>query len=136
VPGSEPDELGRTAARLCTAAERVLEQAPSRVSGADWDPTEEEPLSETAHWADQFRRWERTGEHPYLSLRPGLEPGAALADSLLQALDGVLSRPEDYGLDIDASFRREVEGVMAEYLRLRKTGVGGPGGVNAELWQR
>jgi len=52
------------------------------------------------------------------------------------ALGSVLRRPEDYGLDLDASFRREVEGVMAEYLRLRKTGVGGPGLVNAELWQR
>jgi hypothetical protein len=106
------------------------------VSSADWDPTEEEPLSETVHWVDQFRRWERTGEDPHLSLRPGLEPGAALADSLLLALGSVLRLPDDYGLDIDASFRREVEGVMAEYLRLRKTGVGGPGLVNAELWQR
>ena len=114
----------------------MLDQAPSPVSGADWDPAEEEPLSETAHWVDEFRRWERTAEHPYLSLRPGLEPGAALADSLLQALGGVLSRPEDYGLDLDASFGREIESVMAEYLRLRKTGIGGPGLVNAELWQR
>jgi hypothetical protein len=59
-----------------------------------------------------------------------------LADQVLIAV-GYLSLPwEDYGIDLNESLRTEIEELMAEYLRVRRTGAGGPGSMNAELWQR
>ena len=100
------------------------------------DYDDEDPLRDAAHAVEEYQRWESTGQHSFIALRPGLEPQIALADQMLIAV-GYLSRPwEDYGIDLNESLRTEIEELMAEYLRVRKTGAGGPGSMNAELRQR
>ena len=51
---------------------------------------------------------------------------------------GYLSRDwNDYGvpIDVDDELEAEIKARMTEYLMIRKTGAGGPGGMNWELWR-
>ena len=132
----EPTDVDELAKRLCEATKQVLDHARQPVWGLEWDYDDEDALRDTVRAVEEYRRWEATGEHYFLSLRPGLEPQIALADQMLIGL-GYLSRSwDDYGIELDEGSAAQVNALMTEYLQLRKTGAGGPGTVNAELWQR
>jgi hypothetical protein len=129
-----PQALNALAARVCDAAERVLGKAFSPVRGADWDPVDEDALLETAHWTEQYRRWETTGDHGFTGLRPGLQPQAALGDQLATALGSLMRYSNLYGLNLDQPLRDEVDDLLAAYVQQRQR-EGGPGSLNPETWR-
>jgi len=132
----EAREVDEVAKRLADATKRVLDHSSNPVWGVDWDFDDEDWLRDAARAVEEYQRWETTGEHYFISLRPGLEPQIALADQMLTALGYLSRRWEDYGIELDEDLRREIEELMVDYLRIRKTGVGGPGAMNVETWQR
>jgi hypothetical protein len=121
---------------LYEVTRQALESAAQPLWGLDWDGDDEDWLRDTVLAVERFERWQETGEHDFHGLRAGLEPQIALADHMLYGL-GYLSRDwSDYRLNVGPELAAEIQARMADYLAIRKTGAGGPGGMNAELWQR
>jgi hypothetical protein len=132
---SQDRAVDRLAADLCDAAERLVRSAPVAVTGADWDPIDEDPLAESAWYVEALRRWEATGEHPFTGLRPGLEPHLALADGLARSITALLRDWEREGQPIDPHAKGELEAVARKYWEARQI-EGGPGLINVDRWQR
>ena len=131
-------EAERAAVRLYEVTKQVIERAERPLWELEWVYNDEDWLRDTVRAVERYERWQRTGEHDFIGLRPGLEPQIGLADQMLTGL-GYLSRDwSDYGvsLDVDDELDAEVRARMTEYLKIRLTGAGGPGVMNAELWQR
>ena len=57
---------------------------------------------------------------------------------MLTGLGYLMGSWSDYGITVDIGdeLDAEIRARMTEYLTIRKTGAGGPGGMNWELWQR
>ena len=130
-------EAEEAARQLYEVTKKALEHASEPLWGRDWEYDDEDWLRDTVRAVERYELWQTTGEHDFIALRPGLEPQIALADQMLTGL-GYLSRDwSDYGvaLDIDDELDAEIRARMSEYMGIRRTGAGGPGGMNAELWQ-
>ena len=129
-------EADAAAVRLYEVTKEALDCADQPLWGLEWEVDDEDWLRDTVLTVEKFERWQETDEHDFIMLRAGLEPQIELADHMLYGL-GYLSRDwSDYGLAVRPELAAEIQARMADYLRIRETGAGGPGGMNAELWQR
>jgi hypothetical protein len=131
-------EAEGAARALYQVTRKALDRASEPLWGLDWEFDDEDWLRDTVRAVERYERWQETGEHDFIALRPGLEPQIALADHMLTGL-GYLSRDwSGYGvaLHVDDELDAEIRARMTEYLKIRLTGAGGPGTMNAELWQR
>ena len=120
---------------ICALAEKILNHAHENVWGVDWDWDDEDPIRDTATGVERYRQWQATGEHDFLSLRPGLEPQVALADSILIGLGSLMRYWENYGLKLPQDLVEEATDLMRLYLVIRQE-EGGPGMANPDTWVR
>lgn len=113
---SKVDDIARN---LCNVAAQVLDHAYDDVWATNWDYEDESALHEAADAIKAFRRWEKTGTHPFEHLRAGLEPQLALADQIARRLDTILAGWEKYGQPLDETLIAHATDVLRDYARLR-----------------
>lgn len=120
---------------ICAVAEEILNHTRENVWGLEWEWDDEDSLRDTVDGVERYRRWQKTGEHGYAALRPGLEPHAAMADGILNGLGSVLPYWEQYGDELDSGLVQKAEQVMDRYWLIRQE-EGGPGSASASTWNR